>query len=291
MQRLFSEVKEVIQAYQPVHLTGAALHIIPWITASFYKSTLLNAQFINHELKKEEVSTFPRGIAIYCIHGTADLPSSFSKLASRMLKHLPEEISAIYFVSFEGRGTGLSIPAFAMQLIKKIESNKDSDIFLIGHSRGGIIAKETAITLAQNTDIKVHGIVTIASPLKGSYLATKPLTFFSKSVKQMEMGSEYLTALEEKSKLLSLHQCSISAEKDSVVSPDACHTEGSLVRQFDRHGHLSIMSSIRVAHFIAIEITKRVNELKVNVPEAPPLPVVSLTSLLSIKDDYIKRHR
>ncbi|QLH36019.1 MAG: alpha/beta fold hydrolase [Parachlamydiaceae bacterium] len=77
--------------------------------------------------------------------------------------------------------------------IQKVTGRKD--IILVGHSMGGLAATKFALDLATE-DTRVISIVTLGSPLKGTWVAN--YLGWGESVKEMRMNSPYALSLSEK---------------------------------------------------------------------------------------------
>jgi pimeloyl-ACP methyl ester carboxylesterase len=189
-------------------------------------------------------------VAIYCVHGTADRSESFNLLAQRLKDDIPSNIKGFHLVTFNHRARGISNSEFVAQLKTKIETNNDKRIILMGHSRGGLQVADIGETLAEEGNVTVDGIVPIAAPFKGSYLAIKPISSISKSVNEMRQGSDYLNNLNARIERSNLYYRIFGAKCDRVVTNDSyLPTSLPLNRQttlYDRHGHLSILSSWRL---------------------------------------------
>lgn len=246
--KMFRIIIDLIKDHQPVSLTGTLTHSIRWLR--FNKDKIYkNPHFSN--LATDE-SPLQDGIAIYCVHGTADYPASFQKIAERLIKTgLPELISSINLVAFENRFHGKSIEYFADELLDKIEKNGHRHVVFMGHSRGGLVIAK-AESKAKEKGITVHECYNLASPYGGSYLAIKPISFFSQSVKEMAIGSDFLQEINQHILHTKTKYYFFVAEKDSIVTPEASYSEPykqghpNSVIHYNRHGHLSLMSSHRV---------------------------------------------
>jgi pimeloyl-ACP methyl ester carboxylesterase len=120
-------------------------------------------------------------------------------------------------------------------------SQQGREVFLIGHSMGGLIAKEA-------TDVvDVQGIVTIATPHRGTQLAM--LAPWSESARQMTPGSEYI-----KGNMAFPTMCpmlNIACRYDELVVPrgNAVHPSADFV-EWMTHDHLTVMFSRKVANVI-----------------------------------------
>lgn len=235
---------EWFQKNQPVSITGAIVHSLSWPFASFDDVHYPNPHF-------QPPENFPTGVAIYCVHGTADRSSSFQRIAQRSLDTLPYAVSGIHLVSFSNRLQGQGIEEFSRELCNKIIANKDKYVILLGHSRGGHVIAHMAEYLAKEAGIEVLAVIPICTPFGGAEMAIWPLTLLSKSVKQMEINSEFLKDLTDKMRQSEIKYHPVAAERDMLVPvSSACIPEHrNILLVLDRHGHLSIMTSHRlVAH-------------------------------------------
>ncbi|MDI9819252.1 MULTISPECIES: alpha/beta hydrolase [unclassified Legionella] len=245
---MFASFFKLVQENQPVATTGAIAHSYYWLTSGSEDTVYHNPDF---KVPETADSAFSQGIAIYCIHGTFDQSASFSRIAERLIAQgLPDFISSIHLVSFAGRYQGNGIDYFSRQLMEKIEKNGHQQVIFLGHSRGGLVASYAAEEYAGNRGINVHLVVNICSPFGGSYLAVKPLSWFSHSVLQMENNSEFLKTLNEKLAQTNRKYYFIAAKKDWIVRMiDAFSLgyvkkhPGSFLISEREHSHLSIMSS------------------------------------------------
>jgi pimeloyl-ACP methyl ester carboxylesterase len=238
---------------QPIHYTGIPRHMALWATANSDDEILHNPKF--KEYKSENYSD---GIAVYCVHGTADRSGSFSLIANRLLPNLPTMISSIVLVSFDQRGQGKGIEHFARQLRDKIHYYQHKDVIIMGHSRGGIIAA-TLAELLYREYFQIHGIFAICSPFGGSDYALAPATWYSSSVEEMKPNSLFLRTLNAKIRSSTIQYQYFAVENDSLVPKEAACVEEhkKFLTVLDRHGHLSVMSSNRMVehiqkHFYAI---------------------------------------
>jgi len=268
----------LIQDYQPISVTGIFQHVYYWITSSA-------EDIIYHNPHYNAEKTGDDGVAIYCVHGTADRVNAFRMIADRLIDDLPDNIANINLISFDHRFEGIGIDDLAAQLSEKIQARPNKaikKIILMGHSRGCLVAALFALLLAKKIDIEVQVVFAIGGPFGGSECAIQPLSWFSTSIKQMGIGSDFLTDLTNLMKESNIPFVYFAAENDFLVSVNsACipeHKDSLVV--LDRHGHLSIMSSHRlVEHFreriegyngklqlslttICTELSKYINEFK-----------------------------
>ena len=243
---------EAVKAQQPIATTGMFAHTYYWLTYPSGDQYYPNPSY-NKDQNQES------GTAIYFIHGTADQSSAFQRVAERLIQAgLPNEISTLNLLSFNQRYQGKSIKFFAEQLRDKINTNHHKRVILMAHSRGGLVASYFAEFLAATAGIDVSLILTIGTPFNGSYLAMKPLSWFSDSVREMEIDSKFLLLLKEKimQDATSNYYFFIAAE-DAIVPGESGYIKEYVDKHpksliiLDRHGHLSVMSSHRlVTHVI-----------------------------------------
>ncbi|MFC3907813.1 esterase/lipase family protein [Legionella dresdenensis] len=218
-------------------------------------------------------------IGIFCVHGTADRAYGLGPIARRLIeKGLPKTVSKIHLVSFEGRGAGHGIEFFAAQLIQQIKDAGYTEVYLLGHSRGGLVCSYAAEYLAQEHNIRVHAIFNLASPYGGSDLAFEFLAWFSTSVEQMQPGSEFLCELTKKVLVSSVKYYFFEAGEDGIVRKGLAyiaeyvkHNPDSLIK-LEKHTHLSIVSS----HDLVTIICSMVDGSYKRPVEQTPQPIFAL---------------
>lgn len=234
---------EKFKDIQPIHLTGAIRHCGIWLTGT-------NADIVYHN-PNYKPSDLAESV-IYCVPGTADGNTAFCSLADSLVDLLPDSIASIHLLSLSHRFQGLGIDDFAEELKEKAKANKHTNIILIGHSRGGIVCAYFREYLAKLAGIKVDKVFAIGSPFYGSDLALPPLSWFSKSVGQMQTGSEFMKPLRKLMKLSPDVYTFWAGEKDSVVGLHSTyvHRLSHALTVFDKHGHLSILTSKRLVDSI-----------------------------------------
>ncbi|WP_115708555.1 alpha/beta hydrolase [Legionella sainthelensi] len=247
-------VVNTAKAKQPIATTGMFAHTYYWLTSPSGDQIYQNPSYDKDQNQDNET-------AIYFIHGTADQTSAFQLVADRLIQaELPNEISNLNLLSFDQRYQGKSIVFFAEQLREKIRANQHKRVILIAHSRGGLVASYFAEFLAKQAGIEVPLIMTIGTPFNGSYLAIKPLSWFSDSIREMEIDSDFLNKLKKKIMEASLSNYHFFIATEDAIVPG----ESGFIQEYvknhpkslttlDRHGHLSVMSSHRlVTHITAL---------------------------------------
>lgn len=246
------------KANQPIAITGMFRHSFLWLFGSWNDIVYQNPRF-------QPAAPDDLGTAIYCVHGTGDRNASYSLIAERLLPNLPNHISSIHLVSFDGRYQGIGIEEFSAQLRNRILKNGHTKVILSGHSRGGLVAAHCAKNFVPTDNVTVTHLFVISTPLGGSDFAVSPFTAISTSIAQMQRGSSFLTALNAQLAVSTIPIHCIIATEDSLVKPhDCCPTGPHHQLVLDRHGHLSIMSSHRLVAYIQQVIS-------------PPAPDVTLT--------------
>ena len=238
-------------------LTGAIRHCGIWLTGT-------NEDIVYHNPSYKPSDAVES--VIYCVPGTADGNTAFCFLTENIFDLLPNTISSIHLLAFSNRYHGLGIDDFANELKEKAKANKHTNIILMGHSRGGLVCAYFREYLAALSGIKVNKVFAIGSPFYGSDLALPPLSWFSSSVNQMQTGSEFLKPLRKLMKLNPNVYHFFAAEKDSIVSLNSAyvHKLSHALTVLDKHGHLSIMSSKRLADSILKTLWDIMPELSQN---------------------------
>ncbi|ARB93237.1 alpha/beta hydrolase [Legionella longbeachae] len=246
---MLKSVLNTAKAKQPIATTGMFAHTYYWLTSPSGDQIYQNPSY-NKDQNSET--------AVYFIHGTADQSSAFQLVADRLIQAgLPNAISTLNLLSFDRRYQGKSIEFFAEQLREKIRANQHKRVMLIAHSRGGLVASYFGEFLAKQAGIEVPLIITVGTPFNGSYLAIKPLSWFSDSIREMEIDSDFLTQLKKKiiDDTLSNYHFFIAAE-DAIVPGESGYIQEYVNKHpnsltiLDRHGHLSVMSSHRLVSHI-----------------------------------------
>lgn len=263
---------------------GIFAHAYYWVTSASGDYIYNNPRF--------KASNSEEGLAIYCVHGTADRPRAFSRIAERLLMRLlPENISSINLIAFDGRYQGNSIEFFAEQLVKKMIANGHSRVVLKGHSRGGLVCAYAAEYLAAQNAIKVEAVITIGTPFKGSSLALPPLSWFSSSVKQMEVASEFLNQLKARVLDSAVRYFFTVADDDYIVDGGSSSiaeyvqkNPDSLIKLDTSHGHLSVMSSHQLVSKIHAIISSYAPAQVINSGQAQFITSGVITEDMIIED-------
>lgn len=144
-----------------------------------------------------------------------------------------------------------SITQHAKKVARKVNEIQEitgrKDIFLVGHSMGGIVASKFALDEA-TIETQVTDIITIGSPLKGSVAAR--YIGFGKSVKEMSKGGAYIDELNERinrqDKIKFFH---IASETDALVPLlSALNLENKKAKRLviSNLGHAGLLYSKRI---------------------------------------------
>lgn len=261
------------KSLQPIRLTGTIRHLGLWLT-----SGCGDLRYTRHLDDDHKESKLNHDVAIYFVHGTCDRRNSFSLCAKRLLDSLPEEVKTVHLTAFDNRAHGKSIDSFAIQLKNKIVLNKHKNVILIGHSRGCLVSSYFAEYLAAANGVNVNAVINVCGPFGGSKLALPPLSWFSKSVKQMQIDSPFLAELGDTIKTSENPYYYFAASEDNLVKPiNACIKEHKdHLIELDRHGHLSILGSKRLVGHLN-------NLIQQVVAQSKPTPVQpTVTSSLAL---------
>lgn len=232
---------------------GTIKHSLQWISSSSNDMLYLNPNFKAPEKGTSVLSE--KGLVVYLIHGTADYPDGFNDFIINILLKLPSYIYGICNVTFDNRFGGLSIQEQAIQIIEKIAVNGHSDVGFVGHSRGGLNAQQVDALVAEKkeSDIKVHFVINICTPYKGSYLALPPLTSVSTSIGQMAINSDHLKKVAKEVMESQADYHFILARYDKVVEPDHCYVTDYVKKNpkslivIENEGHLGVMHNSYLA--------------------------------------------
>lgn len=258
---MFKSTLDKANIKQATSYTGVLTHAYTWLTSYSGDQFFFNP---NYKAEEKENET-----AIYFIHGTADFPAAFKVIAERLIQTgLPQNIFSLNLIAFEQRYQGRSIEYFAEQLKNKIVTNQHKRVIFIAHSRGGLVASYCAEYLAAFAGIDVPMVFTIGTPFNGSYLAIKPFTWFSDSVREMEVGSDFLMRLKKNIIETSKSTYYFFVAKDDAIVPTgsgyiqeyvALHPHSLSI--LEGHGHLSVMSSHKLVSLITSFLCKFFNPI------------------------------
>jgi len=131
--------------------------------------------------------------------------------------------------------------------VKQIANETNTqELILIGHSMGGVVASYFALNIAKENTIT--DIVTIASPLRGTFMANFG---FGLSAKEMKKNSEFILKLKEKiEKENDINFYHIATITDQLVRPyDSALIGKNINREYivNGIGHASLLYSKKVS--------------------------------------------
>jgi pimeloyl-ACP methyl ester carboxylesterase len=160
----------------------------------------------------------PPGIhdVIVCIHGWRGHPNDFQNLIENLQPHTNYKFLTFYLedITHSILEDSEIIHEYLKPLMPQI--NK---IILIGLSRGGVVSIKCALSMLQN--ITLTKIITVSSPLNGTYVANK-YPFCKNTRRDLSYKSPLTQEIREASKDLSIY--SIVPTFDHMIIPtDSAH--------------------------------------------------------------------
>ena len=231
---------------------GVVGHVAQWLTTPFGQRVYKNPNFHGEN-----------GITLVFVHGTADRPCGGKRLAKGILKYAPNCVETVVLISFNHRLEGIGVETFGHQLVEKTKALGKTRVAFAGHSRGGLIAIWAAQFMGRDPENNIEIVATfpICAPLKGSYLAKRPLTWFSQSVRDIKADSPmlvYLNGEVSQRPVCPYHFVVGSLDwivpKDGKVDAYVTSHSNSCLR-IQGHGHLSIMGTEECQRYIAGVLT------------------------------------
>ena|SRR3990167_7839463 len=253
-----SWVPDIVKEWNPLRITALPTHLLMYVVSPWSDTFIPNPNF---NPDAEDIST------IYCLHGVVDRAGAFYFIVDLLQKRLPENIKGINLPVFEDRLEGISNEDYAYQLLMKINNNEDSDVILMGHSRGAIISSWFTENLAHENQIDVRQVVAICGPFRGSYAANYVPGFFSTSINEIKTDTKFLVELSKQICKSKTKYMFIGAEEDQLLMSDAWipynyPRDTKNCFYLDRHTHLSIMTSHRIVDAIVSVLEECGNTLK-----------------------------
>ncbi len=222
---------------RPIHWIHALVFEIP----AFALVVLLR---LHHYLNPfDEPAGRKEGPPILLVHGYINTSSVWIYLRHCLAR---DGFGPIYTIDL--RHPFQSIEAHAETIAKKAEEIRKEtgrdDLTLIGHSMGGLVSAYYALHLAPPNS--VSGITTLASPLKGTYVAKIAL---GADGREMERDSEFVLDLNEEMAKSQIPFYTIAARTDQLVVPyTSCLLDSARQCTFDDVGHIGLLFSPRVAN-------------------------------------------
>ena len=225
----------------------ALVHFLITIPSFVYYGYINVRNRINAELPNlDPVSN--RHIVIY-IHGMAGHYSCFHSLTGNVQTILSDPNILHRFVQLDNT-TQTLLDDDVKNLASQLDKYKDCKITLIGLSKGGLIAMRYITTTNDN---RVDKVITISSPLNGTYMADF-LPSSSSIYKQLRHNSEITQEIARADISIPIYH--IIPRWDHLIIPVESarykDTDEKNVFYYDGfHGHLAITHSNDIAKFIA----------------------------------------
>lgn len=243
----------------PMPLRHLAYYIHSMVKAVFSILTLglllpVDAERLDPKTPQE---CHPRQVPILLIHG-------FCGSSNNWLYHRQRLVGAGYSNIFTiNLGSPFrSIEDYAKLVRDKVASIQQvtgqSTILLVGHSMGGLVGRTYRYDYAQEQGIRIPKIITLGTPLNGTYAAylAAPL---SPASRQMEPGSAFVCRQQElASSDDSTQYCHIGSAVDSIVLPPASSFQGGSRQtrtvEFEDTGHIELLFSDAAADLLIEEL-------------------------------------
>lgn len=115
--------------------------------------------------------------AILLLHGSSGNHGTMSFGVYRLMKHFPK---SVFTVQYDGvwrtdpkKGIDDYLPTITAKCLEIQEKTQQNQIYMVGHSLGGLLAARFVQKEAYKYNISVPAIVTIGSPWRGSELINK----------------------------------------------------------------------------------------------------------------------
>lgn len=184
---------------------------------------------------------------ILLVHGYLHNSSGWHGMRQQLEK---QGLGPIYTINLGGPFD--SIEDYAQRVKAKVESIGCKDLILIGHSMGGLVSSEYATTHAQSDQVNVKAIITLGSPMNGTYIASFGL---GQCARQMRHGpaNTYLTDLHRRmreSKDVAFYH--FGSRTDLIVRPtESALMPGAKCFEAKSCGHATFLFSKEVAEKVA----------------------------------------
>jgi triacylglycerol esterase/lipase EstA (alpha/beta hydrolase family) len=188
---------------------------------------------------------------ILLVHGYMHNSSAWIDLHEKMEKI--DAIGSVFTINL-GLPFNHSIEAYSQLVKTKVEEiqklTEREDLILIGHSMGGVISTYYALNDAK--ELSVKKVITLGSPLKGTYLGYLGL---GPCARQMSYNSEFSNQLIEKMAESSYTQfINIGSPNDAIILPPESATPLQTARVSSHHisgmGHIAYLTSQEVHDFV-----------------------------------------
>ena len=197
------------------------------------------------------------GRPILLVHGIADNRSAFSVLRRTLRRRGYGRISTINYSPLTS-DIRRAATDFGRHVERICAQTGYEQVFVVGHSLGGIIARY--YVQCQAGDQRVHTLVTLGSPHAGTRLAR--LAPLVRVARQLQPGSELMRELAGPAPHCSTRFVAIYSNRDEVVLPNRSarldHPDLSVTRlQVSGVGHLALLVNGAVMHAVAGALAAR----------------------------------
>lgn len=212
--------------------------------------------FRNLEKKDLKEPIQAEKIPLLLIHGLYHNSSAWSYFKNELSK---QSVGPIFTINLKNPFG--SIVEHAKKVQTKIEKIKAltgrNDIVLVGHSMGGLVACQYALELNVNKNTQVKQIITLGSPLEGTYTAYLGI---GKSCYEMRRNSPFINQLskqiKQESNISFLH---VASMKDAIILPNSSalllsKTNGKRKKIFNL-SHLSLLYSKKIVKEVFLAYT------------------------------------
>lgn len=215
---------------------------------------------------------FGRGMGrpVLLLHGFAAPRRILNVLERRLRRELGVAVMSFHLPGMGGAFGGLDMDAEAARLADKLERlcqrHGVTELDIIGHSKGGLIARHLVANHA--VGVKVRNVVALGSPFGGAPLAVlgaAAVGLFSRSVWQLIPFSPFIRRLRRNPVPPGTRLVSISGALDLIAPAPLCKVtdQDAAPGRWENHvvpgvGHNSLLMSRRVFRLIADTLRPKV---------------------------------
>lgn len=199
-------------------------------------------------VRRDSRETSPRDehCPIAFIHGLAGRKSNWNCALNQLEERGAAQLGQFHPISLRLANITLQddVAQAVNELVALSKTNEKKSLMILGHSRGGLVALLAAQKLRCEHDIDIRGVVTIASPLKGSHWANRGNKYLGfckfSAFQELAVGSASLDKIAQiglSGKFPVLH---LVAKNDILVQPECAQLNGNSVVSIDT-GHMGIL--------------------------------------------------